>query len=91
MIEEDDDAASDALKDEKRENVPLTPDCQIILSENERLFCYQYVLARHSPVLKANIESSFVERDPANNNVLIRAIDRLNIPHRSDNADKDLR
>jgi hypothetical protein len=68
------------------------PDCEIVLADNgRRLLCYQFVLARHSPVLRTNIDSAFVERDAANNNVIIRAVNQLNIPRQTTNVAKDLR
>jgi hypothetical protein len=68
------------------------PDCEIVLADNSRrLLCYQFVLARHSPVLRTNIGSPLAKRDTVSNNVIIRAVDRLTISRPTANAGDDLR
>lgn len=72
--------------------VTTQPDCEIVLADNgRRLLCYQFVLARHSPVLRTNINSPLAERDAVSNKVIIRAVDRLNLPRPTTNAGDDLR
>ena len=54
-----------------------------MLHNDDRLDCHQSVLAANSPVFDANVQSPLVKRDPQTNQILIEAIDCLDVPSTS--------